>query len=195
MSRSEALLKVLGKALARTLKRFRRGEGAVALVEFALIVPLLLFLYLGSTELSQMITIDRRVTNVAATMGDLVARANATLARADLNDYFVASEKIMLPFGSTDLKQTLSMVFVDNTGVAKVVWSEVRHGAKALTVGQVYKLPAETVAIAKGSNVIVSEAAYSYEPMFGLVFKSAVQFYRRNFFLPRFGEAITIPAT
>jgi hypothetical protein len=46
--------------------------------------------------------------------------------------------------------------------------------------------------IAKGSYVIVSEASYSYKPLFGLVFDKAVNLYRQSFYVPRFGEPIAL---
>jgi Flp pilus assembly protein TadG len=174
------------------MSNFPAAQGAVAAVEFALIMPLLLFLYAGSNELSQAITLDRRVTIVAGTMGDLIARANGTLARADLNDFFIAADKILIPFPNAPLKQIVTSVSVDAQGAVKVEWSEAHNGAAAHVKDAFYTLPDAMIEVAKGSSVIVSEASYSYEPLLGLVFKAAVPLYHQSFFIPRFGGNIAI---
>ncbi len=55
-------------------RRFGRKIDGIAAVEFALIVPIMLCMFIGTVELSQAITVDRRVTQVASTTADLVAR-------------------------------------------------------------------------------------------------------------------------
>jgi Flp pilus assembly protein TadG len=191
-------LKAMSLVARARFSDFPAAQGAVAAVEFALIMPFLLFLYMGSNELSQAITLDRRVTIIAGTVGDLVARANGTVAQTDLNDYFIAADKIVTPFPGTLLKQIVTCVSVDALGVVTVVWSEAHNGATAHITGASYALPTEMIAVAANptapttSFVIVSEASYSYEPLFGLVFKAAVPLYHRSFFIPRFGGKITI---
>ena len=50
----------------------------MAAIEFALIVPIMAVMFIGAVELSQAITVDRRVTQVASSTADLVARADTT---------------------------------------------------------------------------------------------------------------------
>ena len=52
----------------------RATSAGVAAVEFALILPFLLVLFVGSIEASSLITVDRRVNVISGTVGDLVAR-------------------------------------------------------------------------------------------------------------------------
>ena len=59
--------------LARKLVRFARAREAVAAVEFAIILPVMLSMYVGSIELGQAITIDQRVTTIAGTILTLIA--------------------------------------------------------------------------------------------------------------------------
>lgn len=187
MSRSEPK-----GGLKRLLKRFGRERRGVAAVEFALTVPLLLFLYMGSIEVSQLITIDQRVTTISGTMGDLVAQANGKLSTANLNDYFAAANKILVPFPGADLKPVVSSVFVDAQGATSVIWSEPRNGATARVVGEPYPLSTAMINISKNSYVIVSEASYSYTPLLGVLGKAAIPLYHESFYAPRFGGTITI---
>ena len=62
-------------------RRIARNNSGVAAVEFAMIVPIMFLLFVGSVEFSQAITVDRRVTQVASSTADLW-RANGRFSRA-----------------------------------------------------------------------------------------------------------------
>lgn len=178
--------------IRKVLRRFAGATEAVAAVEFALLLPFMLTLYMGSIELSSLITADRRVTTVAGTVGDLVSRSNASITQATLTDYFQAAAGIITPFSPTNLKQVVTCVFVSSTGVTSVQWSRGYNGGVARTTGQAYALPAAMINIALNSYVIVAEASYSYRPMLGYVFPTAIPLYRQNFYVPRYGGTIAI---
>lgn len=180
------------RALISRLRHLRRDEGAVAAVEFALILPFLLALYVGSIEASQLITVDRRITTIAGTVGDLVARSDGTITQSQLTDYFRAAEGIILPFSTTGLKQVVTSVYVNAAGVTSVQWSQPYNGGTAYVVGRPYTLPVEITNISRNAYVIVSETSYSYLPLLGIVFKTSVPLYRQNFHMPRFGAAINL---
>lgn len=189
--------------LEHHLQRFTRREHGTAAVEFALILPVMLFVYIGSVEGGALITTDRRVQSVAGALGDLVARSDGTLTNSDLTDYFRAAKGIMTTFGSDTLVQTVTQVKVPITGTPTVVWSKrytstssapANTTGSRYTKGTAYSLPAEMVTVArsggKDSFVIVAEAQASYMPLSGFVYTAAIPLYRENFFMPRFGEEI-----
>lgn len=194
MSR-ELVTSFVGAAL-RLVTRFCRAREAVAAVEFALTVPVLLFLYIGSTELSQLITVDSRVATISGTIGDLVARSRNKLAQSDLETYFVAAQRILQPYSTTDLKQTVTLVKVTPAGRVTVVWSKAHNGGKTYVANADFALPKEMVDVAKQTTadtyVVVSETSYSYLPLLGMVFKTPMSLYHENFYLPRFGGDIQI---
>ncbi|MFK4810776.1 TadE/TadG family type IV pilus assembly protein [Devosia sp. ZW T5_3] len=186
--------------LKRLLRRFAKAQGGVAAVEFALVVPFMLMVYLGTTEAGALITMDRKVQSVAGAVGDLVARENGTISGATLQDYFQASSGIMTPYTTTNIKQIVTSVKVKVDGTTEVAWSrEYLNGV--MSVGTTYPQNqpygrasdmASMTDIAKGSYVIVSEASYSYKPLYGFVFDQAVNLYRQSFYVPRFGEPIVL---
>ena len=59
----------------RPIRRLLRDKRGVSAVEFAMLLPLMVTLYLGGVEVSQAVAIDRKVTLVARSLGDLVAQA------------------------------------------------------------------------------------------------------------------------
>lgn len=185
----------MGRALHRLFRRLATDTSAVAVVEFALIVPVMLLLYLGTIEAGDLISMDRRVQTVAGTVGDLVAREDGAIYAATLEDYFRAAENIIAPYSTDSLVQTVSFVSVGADGATTVKWSrKFSSQTESHTVGHAadapYDLPAEITSLATNGYVVVSETSYSHKPLLGLVFKTAIPLYRENFYLPRFGKKI-----
>lgn len=178
------------------LVRFLRANRGVAVIEFALILPFMLVVYVGSMEASTLISMDRKVQSVAGAIGDLVARADRTLTTAQIQDYFRAASGIMTPYSSDPVLQVVTAVNVRD-GVATVAWSrQYKDGVYSAITPHAqnapYPLPAEMIAISGEQTVIVGEASYSYTPLFGLIFNQPVNLYRSSFYLPRFGGTITV---
>ncbi|MFD1253181.1 TadE-like protein [Devosia equisanguinis] len=180
--------------------RFLRARKGSAAVEFALILPVMLLVYIGTMEASALISMDRKVQSVASSMGDLVSRTNTSLTRAQMRDFFSAASGIMTPYDASKVRQVVTAISVSSSGEAKVAWSrEYVGGASDYTVGtqyprdSAYPLPQAMIDIAKGHMVIAAEATYSYTPLYGIVFDQPVNLYRSGFYLPRFGGIITVP--
>lgn len=179
------------------MARLRMAERGAAAVEFALILPVMLLVYLGTLEASTLITMDRKVQSVAGAVGDLVARADETITSSQLQDYFRAASGIMTPYSPTDVLQVVTAVDVAADGTTSVVWTRqylngVYSATTPHTVGDDYPLPAEMTAISLGRMVIAAEASYSYTPLLGIVINQPIDLYRSSYFMPRFGEDIAL---
>ncbi len=125
--------------LAAARRRLADTRG-IAAVEFALILPLMLTLYLGSVELTKGVLASRKVTLVARTLSDLAAQQldcpsnTATvpcLTNADMNTIFSAASAVMAPYTNANLKMTISQVDVvsyNSTLYAYTKWSVTSGG-------------------------------------------------------------------
>ncbi|HEV7346393.1 MAG TPA: TadE/TadG family type IV pilus assembly protein [Devosia sp.] len=186
------------QSLGILLTRFRRVEDGTAAVEFALVLPIMLMLYIGSVEVSLLISMDRKLQSVAGALGDLVARSDGSISAGTLDDYFKAAAGIMTPHSTDELKQVVTQVKLTDTGIATVVWSreysggDVSVGTKYLDGEEIENFPAAMKAVAGDNYVIIAEGSYAYPPLYGFAFKSTVNLYRQNYFMPRFGERIDI---
>ncbi len=159
----------------RLLGRFARCPRGVAAVEFGYIAPLMLLMLLGALEFSRAITIDRRVTQVASSTADLIAR-QTTVTTTDLNGFMQIIAQLLAPYDSDILKLTASQVYIPAGGTAadtKICWSYNRSvtisgnptdkGVATYTNNQAYStLP--TGLIAAGESVIMVEVEYDYSP-------------------------------
>ena len=181
----------LAENMRRQLRRFAIGTKAAAAVEFALILPLMLTLYLGSVELSSAISVDKRVAVVSGSLGDLVARARNSITPGEIDDFFRAASATMAPYSNAEVEQVVTNVYVDHYGVGHVVWSRGYNGGTKHNVGSNYELKDNFADLARDSEVIVAEAQTRYLPLFGYVFETPFTLYHEYYFLPRFGEGIT----
>ena len=185
------------KGLFAVIRRFGVAQSGIAAVEFALILPIMITLYVGANEASVLISMDRKIQFVSGTVGDLVARSEGSISTAVLDDYVKVASGLVSPYKAPDMVQIVSQVYVDNKGVAKVVWSKGYKNQVAVTSlnrtkCQVYPLPSAMPAIAKEQYVIVAETKLPYTPLYGIVFKTQVNLYRENFYLPRFDGKIDL---
>lgn len=184
------------RRLLTDLRGARRCDAGSAAVEFALVLPIMLMLYIGFVEVSALISVDRKLQSAAGALGDLVARSDTTISAATLTDYFQAAGGIMTPNPVDELHQVVTQVEVRADGTTRVAWSrqylEGVYGTGPHAVDSSFTLPAAMVDVARGKYVIVSEGWYDYPPLYGLAFSQTINLYRENFFMPRFGGSITL---
>ena len=81
----------------RSIRRLRRDQRGISAVEFAMLAPLMVVLYLGGVEISQAIAVDRKVTLVARTLGDLVAQTSS-VTTTDITNILSASAAVVQPY-------------------------------------------------------------------------------------------------
>ncbi len=125
--------------LIRSFSRFARDVRAVSAVEFAMILPIMVTLFLGGTELSQAIAVKRKSVLVNRTIADLVAQ-DTSITNAEMTGIFDASAAVIPPYTAGKLKIVVSGVTVDATGIATIDWSDACQ-ATARTVGSTLTLP------------------------------------------------------
>ncbi len=178
------------------MRRLRLAEAGTAAVEFALVLPIMLMLYVGSVEVSALISMDRKLQSVAGSLGDLVARSDTTISAAALTDYFKAAAGIMTPHPTSGLRQVVTEVEVKADGTTSVKWSR-QYLNGVYTTGPyaantTYPLPTAMTNVSRGRFVIVSEGYFDYPPLYGFAFDQTINLHRENFFIPRFGGSITL---
>jgi Flp pilus assembly pilin Flp len=90
-----------------SLRNLRRDDKAVAAVEFALILPLMLLLYIGSIQVTQGVLASRKMAILSRTLSDIVAQqptaitspCTATgLCDSAMTGIFDAAASVMSPF-------------------------------------------------------------------------------------------------
>ena len=141
------------------LRRFLGAQSGVAAVEFALVAPMMLIVFFGTVEATNLMTAKRRVTNAAATTADIAAQATQIFDN-DVTEIFTAVSSVMTPFDAANAEIVLTSVQSDiATGAITVHWSEAMN-ATPYAQGAPFTLPAGLLQL--GSSVIVGEVRYTH---------------------------------
>jgi Flp pilus assembly protein TadG len=141
--------------------RVWRCKRGVSAIEFALLAPIVLLMYVGTVEIGNLLTIQRRIETVASTAADLTAQVKQ-VSDSDLTDIVAASSNIIDPYDTTPLKIVLLSVVADENNKTTVAWSYSSTGS-GLADGSDYTLPTGTTE--PYSSVIVAEVTYAFKPI------------------------------
>ncbi|MFC5371751.1 TadE/TadG family type IV pilus assembly protein [Brevundimonas faecalis] len=144
------------------LGRFVRDRRGVSAVEFALIAPTMILIYLALTEFSQVYMAERRAGHAASMMTDLVAQS-ASVTAAGIDQTFGIGEVIMRPFSSDQLSMRVSSLTMKPDGKITVDWS--RNNNKLTRLSEVKEIPPNL--IAPNESLIMGEISYRYRLSIG----------------------------
>ncbi|WP_062110901.1 TadE/TadG family type IV pilus assembly protein [Aureimonas sp. AU40] len=167
-------------SLARRFGRDRRG---IAAVEFALVVPVMLIVYIGASDATLAITANRKLQATANATADLIAQ-DTTTTKAAISAELDVARALMQPLDSSKVRIALSSILIDDKGKATVDWSRAVNGATARVKGSVFTLPA-SLAGQKSTAIVVAEASYLYTPLGGFGFTSAIEMKDMAYYWPR----------
>jgi Flp pilus assembly protein TadG len=169
----------------RSLRELPREQSGHALVEAALIFPILLGLFLGVSEFSEAFTVNRRLQGAAHTAADLVSRMQSVTAQ-DLDGIKAMIDETMKPYSVASLGVILTSVVADETDgmVTTVAWSDTRgtgvspHGVEAtITLPTGLTLP--------NTSVILAEVKYSFRSTLATMIVGSVPLSAQAYQRPR----------
>ena len=150
------------RSVRNILTRLGRDRSGVSAVEFALIAPVMVLLYLGMVEISMALSADRKVTNAASALADLIAQDDV-ITDDEMVDILNAGTAIIQPFDADQFSVCISSVSMTLLGEVEVDWSDGR-GMQPRAEGSQPALPAGV--LSPGRSVIWVEVAYAYEAPF-----------------------------
>ncbi len=194
-----------GFCLRRLVARFAglaRNDAGMAAVEFALILPILVVLWIGGVELTQALSADRRLNNLASAIGDLVARSKI-VTYADVDSIFDIGPGAMYPYCKTEaactadgLGMRVTAVNMNGAGTPAVAWSRAQ-GTTAYTTAnnaQMLNLVPPTLRV-PDTQIIMAEVYYTYTPAVGYVVTGSLDLNDRMYFVPRLTAKVQLCAS
>lgn len=165
--------------LTTFLTRYRKAKSGLAAVEFALIAPVLVVLFLGSVTLSNALIAREKVASVASSAADLVAQSTQ-ISNSGMSDIFAALNALIFPYSTSNAKIVIASIVSDGNGGAKVAWSDAQNTAP-YSVGQTVTVP--NGLITPSGSVILAKIDYDYQSLVsgvvGNAFAMSDTFYAR----------------
>jgi len=160
------------RGLARLIGAFPSSVAGVAAVEFALILPVMVTMLLGMSEVTHAVNLNRKLTLLSRSLADLSSRDKETDATG-LDLAFKAASVIMQPFDASGVRMTISSMEVKKSGstyTGHVVWSCARGtDAQTKLSTRTYDVPAgfQNATDTKSSFHIEVDVQLPHSPMFG----------------------------
>jgi len=193
-------IKALHKAA--TARRFLRDKRGVAALEFALIVPLMLTMYLGTIEISTAIAVNRKVSRVASTIADLVTQQDE-VNKDKLDNILEIGEAVLFPYDSRKPDIWITAINVDSSYPegGKVAWSRrYDKGSFQEGLGDDEDTYVPTDLRIDGTFLVRVDAKLDYAPVVNWLIGETIgtvkngvgvlEMSERYFLRPRLGEAI-----
>lgn len=172
-------MKKISLRMPKPLRRFSGDRRGVSAVEFAMLAPLMIGLYLGCVEISDGVAADRKVSLIAAALANLTAQVQ-TISATDMTNILDASTAIVSPYSASNLKLTVSCINIDSSGRATVKWSVTRNGSVqsgAVTIPSALAVPS--------SQLIYSDVTYAYTPTVGYTITGTLNLNDHMYMSPR----------
>jgi Flp pilus assembly protein TadG len=174
----------LWRHLRRVERDFIRDRSALAAIEFAFILPLMLVVFFGTVAFSSGLASARKVTLTASALADLTSEMQAAgniapIADSDLLNNFNASISIMNPYLSdtlTPMTAQISEIYVDSNLKATYQWvraAAAAPGATQASFAVATHNPGDPVTdlpnalLVKQTYLIRSDVGFTYVPTFG----------------------------
>jgi Flp pilus assembly protein TadG len=175
-------MKAVTLRLTKLLRSFKRDRDGASAIEFAILAPLLIALYLGCVEITDGIAADRKVTLVAGALSNLTSQSQ-TITADGMTNILNASAAIIKPYSVGNLAATITCLKIGADGVAKVKWSATLNGT-ARTDGATVTLPSADLAV-PNSYLVWSEVNYNYTPVVGYTITGTLPLSDQMFMSPR----------
>jgi Flp pilus assembly protein TadG len=163
-------------------RRFVRGTQALAAVEFALLLPLMGILFLGTFEIVPIISVNRLVALTASTVANVTTQYASISASTTMPDILDASADVLTPYPSSNATVIVSLITIDSSGNATIAWSQALNGT-ARTTGQPVNLPASLDV--PNTSLVWGETTYAYTPTIDLLHLGTMDLYSSVYMSPR----------
>lgn len=105
----------------------RSGVGAI---EFAILFPVLVMLYIGAFETTIGLSVSKRASRAAGSIADLVTQQE-NVTKSSLTDISAVAPAIFVPFDTAGMQIKVTGINIDAGANAKVLWSWANDAATA----------------------------------------------------------------
>lgn len=180
------------------LRHLWKTESGIAAIEFALMLPVLLTLFLGGFEMSRYVLIHQKAEKVAYTVTDVTTQFDS-VTNAELAQVLTAATQLMLPytFGADGVVIITSVYQSGTVNPPVVKWRYTGGGTLARTsqIGSVngYATLPQNLTLNDKDNVIVAEVYYRFRPVFASRVLATSDIYKTAVYKPRLGVLTTPP--
>jgi len=175
------------------VRNFVDSTRAVAAVEFAIIMPVLLLLFLGTFDAGNAIAIYTKVRaatySLAAITNQYGNSAASAISTTTMTGITSATTAILSPYASAPAVVVISQIVATSNTQATVSWSYSPTAGQALTQSNPFTLPTNFAQNSCGGTypcyVIYAQVSYTFTPAFGAFLTGPIIFSDSLYATPR----------
>lgn len=187
------------------IKKLKNNQKGIALIEFAIILPVVVVLFLGCVDVVIYVVAHQKISRAAYTMSNLLTQMDQGLTESQVNDMILALNQVSNPYDIENNGKAVMTAIIGNgvdgsaPSTLSVAWKRCfgtvaglgTYGAPGTTVSQ-SAIPVNTIVTTK-QILIITEISYQYTPIISFLPLSGTISYR-SFFRPRRGTIQNIIA-
>jgi hypothetical protein len=144
-------------------RKFLRDVKAMAAIEMAFIFPVMVILYVGLVDVTNLISINRRVTLTASTLADLVTQIDGTTTRSELDGIFESARAIFEPHPVEGISLSL-FSFMLNSGTPQLRWKHTNGSSCGSTPAAGDEMEG---LMADGNDIVVARVCFDHPAIIG----------------------------
>lgn len=161
-------------------------DKGVAMIEFALLAPLMLLLTLGLYEISNYVYVYTKMSRISETIGNIVTRNNITSTQ--LATYLKSADKMAKPFNFSACGRVI-VTQITKTSSNPNNFSQLKQeygGGAGVSKVNLNSLPGN-LTLSLNETIIITEVFYNYTPSYMASFFSpqSLLIYMRSLGKPR----------
>ena len=178
-------------------RRFVASTRAVAAIEFAIIMPVLLIMLLATFDAGRAIAIYMKVRAATYTLAAITNQYSKVtpIQATDMQAITGATAAVLAPYPSTPATVTITQIKQTTSSQARVSWSYSRNGT-AYTAGTTWARIPTGLTTSNACNsypcyLIFAEVQYTFTPSFGYFITGTLNFSDNLYATPR--SSLCIP--
>ena len=143
------------------IRQFFANRRGVIATEFALVAPIMIFLWIALVELATAYLITQKVELAAQSAADIIAQDDFTDI-AKLENIDSAVKTILFPYDMTKMGYRIASIVANSEGANSVEWAQPGGGV-------VVPIPDPTIGdslTTAGDSVIIVTVTYNHSPVF-----------------------------
>ena len=169
-----------------TLHRFVRDCRAVSAIEFALLLPFMLTIYIAGNDIAFGLSAKFKSTLAARTVADLASQY-ISIDSPTMTGILGAASTVLAPLPGNAVV-IVSEVTTDANGKGTITWSAAKN-ANPYAAGTAVKLPAQLQI--PNVSMILGEVTYPYTPPVSYEITGTFNIYQNAYFFPRRISCVT----
>jgi Flp pilus assembly protein TadG len=192
--------------LVANARRFVDSTRAVAAVEFAMIMPVLLLLFLGSFDAGNAIAVYAKVRAATYSLGAITNQygngqnGSTPISTTIMTAITGATGAILAPYSSSPVTLVISQIKATSATQAVVSWSYSPSSGQALTQGATYTGLPSNFATNTCNNTypcysILATVSYVYTPTFGAFLSGPITLSDSVYTTPRISTCVQYNGT